>query len=66
MINDTHNILFKNIPHYFPEFADFTEIDVIGFGWFQGWNDGEGDPHGVTEYEQNLVNLIKDVRIACV
>lgn len=39
MINGTRTIL-KNLPHYFPEFADRTEFDFVGFGWFLGWNDG--------------------------
>jgi len=46
--------------------ADFPELEgreyeLIGFGWHQGWNDGcsAGD---VAEYENNMINFIKDVR----
>eukprot|EP01043_Picozoa_sp_COSAG02_P098633 COSAG02_NODE_34773_length_478_cov_1.029024_1_plen_134_part_00 len=41
MINGTREIL-KSLPHYFPEFQDRTEFDMVGFGWFLGWNDGCG------------------------
>ena len=30
--------------------------------WYHGWNDGVDPRHAVPEYEQNLVNLIRDVR----
>ncbi len=36
--------------------------EIAGFVWYQGWNDGCDPEHAVPEYEQNLVNLIKDVR----
>jgi hypothetical protein len=36
MVNGTRTVL-KNIGHYFPEFADRKEFDVVGFGWFLGW-----------------------------
>ncbi|HEX4612487.1 MAG TPA: sialate O-acetylesterase [Urbifossiella sp.] len=35
---------------------------LAGFVWYQGWNDGVDPKTAVPEYEQNLVNLIKDVR----
>jgi hypothetical protein len=35
--------------------------ELAGFVWYQGWNDG-CTKGAVPEYEQNLVNLIKDVR----
>ena len=28
------------VPHYFPEFADRTEFDFVGFGWFLGQENG--------------------------
>jgi len=45
---------------------DFPQLkgekyELAGFVWFQGWNDMY-DETARTEYEQNLVNLIKDVR----
>jgi len=36
--------------------------ELAGFVWYQGWNDGVDPIHAVPEYEQNLVNLIRDVR----
>jgi hypothetical protein len=33
-----------------------------GFIWFQGWND-MFDPDALSEYENNLVHLVKDVRV---
>jgi hypothetical protein len=36
--------------------------ELAGFVWYQGWNDGCDPQHAVPEYEQNLVNLIHDVR----
>lgn len=36
--------------------------ELAGFVWYHGWNDGVDPKHAVPEYEQNLVNLIKDVR----
>jgi len=35
---------------------------LAGFVWYHGWNDGVDPKNAVPEYEQNLVNLIKDVR----
>lgn len=35
---------------------------LAGFVWYQGWNDGCEPKTAVPEYEQNLVNLIHDVR----
>ena len=36
--------------------------ELAGLVWYQGWNDGVDPKAAVPEYEQNLVNLIKDVR----
>jgi hypothetical protein len=49
--------------------SDFPELkgrghEIAGFVWFQGWNDAFGPDDAKTEYEQNLVNLIHDVRKA--
>lgn len=35
--------------------------ELAGIVWYQGWNDG-CDPNAVPQYEQNLVNLIEDLR----
>ncbi len=31
--------------------------------WYHGWNDGVDPQNTVPEYEQNLVNLINDIRV---
>ena len=36
--------------------------ELAGFVWYHGWNDGCEPQTAVPEYEQNLVNLIRDVR----
>ena len=36
--------------------------ELAGFVWYHGWNDGVDPKAAVPEYEQNLVNLIRDVR----
>jgi hypothetical protein len=36
--------------------------ELAGFVWYHGWNDGVDPKKAVPEYEQNLVNLIEDVR----
>src|SRR4029077_10835303 len=47
--------------------ADFAGYDgrgyeLAGFVWYHGWNDGVDPKKAVPEYEENLVNFIKDVR----
>ena len=36
--------------------------EFAGFVWYHGWNDGVDPKTAIPEYEQNLVNLIRDVR----
>jgi hypothetical protein len=36
--------------------------EIAGLVWYHGWNDGVNPQTAVPEYEQNLVNLIQDVR----
>ncbi len=45
---------------HFPDY-DGRGWELAGFVWFQGWND-MCTPPAIPEYEQNLVNLINDVR----
>ncbi|MCE9529083.1 MAG: hypothetical protein K8R36_23800 [Planctomycetales bacterium] len=49
--------LKKDFPGY-----DGRGYELAGFVWYHGWNDGVDPKNAVPEYEQNLVNLIKDVR----
>lgn len=50
-----------NMKTDFPTYAG-QGYEIAGFVWYHGWNDGVGPKRAVPEYEQNLVNLIKDVR----
>ena len=51
-----------NLAEDFPAYGD-RGYEIAGFVWLQGWNDMV-DAQARAEYEQNLVNLIKDVRKA--
>lgn len=43
-----------------PQFKG-REVQLAGFGWHQGWNDRVNGAF-VAEYEQNMVNFIRDIR----
>jgi hypothetical protein len=58
MINDIKASI-NNIATEFPGYSGET-IEIAGFVWFQGWNDGGSDAY-LDEYQSNLINLIKDV-----
>ncbi len=60
MLEDVRKSL-ANLKTEFPADAD-QGYELAGFVWYQGWNDGVDPKNAVPEYEQNLVNLIKDVR----
>jgi len=49
-----------DIENIVPNYKD-QGYEIAGFAWWQGHKDGFS-PELITEYEQNLVNLIKDVR----
>ena len=53
----------KNLKTLFPAYDEAKGYELAGFLWFQGWNDMI-NPKAVAEYEQNLANLIKDLRKA--
>ncbi len=42
--------------------AKGRRIEIAGFVWYHGWNDGCEPDVAVPEYRQNLINLIGDVR----
>lgn len=50
-----------NLKTDFPGY-DGRGYELAGFVWWHGWNDGCEPNTAVPEYEQNLVNLIHDVR----
>ena len=59
MLEEIHDAL-ANMKKHFPDY-DGRGYEVAGFVWFQGWNDMINNA-AVLEYEENLANLIKDVR----
>jgi hypothetical protein len=50
-----------NLKKDFPAY-DGAQVELAGFVWYQGWNDGVNPQTAVPEYEQNLAHLIRDVR----
>jgi alpha-galactosidase len=50
-----------NLGAEFPEWAG-QGYQIAGFGWHQGWADG-GNTAWANEYQQNLANLIDDLRV---
>ena len=50
-----------NLKRDFPTY-DGAEVELAGFVWYQGWNDGVNPQTAIPEYEQNLAHLIRDVR----
>jgi len=58
MINDIKAAI-NNIATEFSGYSG-EAIEIAGFVWFQGWNDGGSDAY-LNEYQSNLINLIKDV-----
>jgi hypothetical protein len=50
-----------NLKKDFPAYDD-SPVELAGFVWYQGWNDGVNPKTAVPEYEQNLAHLIRDVR----
>lgn len=49
-----------NLKSHFPDYSG-EGYEIAGFGWHQGWND-RINQKAVDAYEENLVNLIKDLR----
>jgi len=50
-----------NLKQEFPAY-DGRGYELSGFVWWHGWNDFCDPKHAVPEYEQNLANLIRDLR----
>lgn len=51
----------KNLRTRFPDYDEKAGYEIVGFIWFQGYND-MFDENARKEYGQNLVHLIKDLR----
>jgi len=60
--------IYKTLSKLSSLFPDYQSIygesgyEISGFAWHQGWNDG-CDTNMTKEYEYNLANLIRDIRI---
>ena len=60
MIAEIHEAL-DHLRQDFPADED-QGYELSGFVWYHGWNDGVDPKHAIPQYEENLVNLIHDVR----
>ncbi len=60
LIGYVHETL-DNLKKKFPTYDEKAGYEVVGFVWFQGYND-MFDETGRKEYGTNLVHLIKDLR----
>jgi alpha-galactosidase len=61
MIAHVHDVL-KNLKQRFPSYDEKAGYEVVGFVWFQGFNDLVSGGACIDEYARNLICLIKDVR----
>ena len=61
MMDDIRTGLERIGPALIPGYNEEIGYELLGFVWFQGWNDFIRDDK-VQEYEFNLANLIRDVR----
>ncbi len=61
LLKQTKEVL-ANSKTLFPQFGD-RKLELIGFGWHQGWNDRVNQAFN-DEYEENLANFIRDIRKA--
>ncbi len=59
MLGHVRDVL-ANLKELFPSY-DGKGYELSGFFWHQGWNDGLKKPW-VEVYEENLANLVKDLR----
>jgi hypothetical protein len=61
MVTDFTDGLDK-ISEFYPDYDKDIGYELAGFVWFQGWNDVISWPY-TKEYESNLANFIRDVRL---
>ena len=55
--------ILDNFATEYPQWAT-RGFEIAGFGWFHGWNDGQSsETEYAVRYEQNLVRLIKQLRL---
>jgi hypothetical protein len=60
MVEHVNDVL-ENLKTLFPDYNEAQGYEIAGFLWFQGFNDQFAE-EARAEYEQNLANLIKDLR----
>ncbi|MEI6674350.1 MAG: sialate O-acetylesterase [Verrucomicrobiota bacterium] len=61
MISCVHEV-FANLKKRFPAYDEKAGYEIVGFVWFQGFNDMIEGGKPVAEYGKNLTCLIKDLR----
>ena len=59
LVKKTKDVL-SNVGKYFPSLTEY-DLELAGFGWHQGWNDG-CNMQDTKEYKENLKNFINDIR----
>ena len=59
LVKKTKDVL-NHVEKYFPS-LNGVELELAGFGWHQGWNDG-CSLNDSKEYKENLTNFINDIR----
>ena len=60
MVNHVKKVT-GDLKKLFPDYDESKGYEIAGFLWFQGFND-QFKEETRTEYEQNMANLIKDLR----
>jgi len=61
MVKEVHETL-ANLKKRFPGYDEKAGYEIVGFVWFQGFNDMISGGAPVAEYGKNLTCLIKDLR----
>ena len=61
MVQNVHETL-ANLKKHFPGYDEKAGYEIVGFVWFQGFNDMISGGAPVAEYGKNLTCLIKDLR----
>lgn len=55
------NSVLENLPNSGPQHRSYSQYEIAGLVWFQGWNDLINN-RMVAEYGTNLANWIRDMR----
>ena len=60
-VTDMVSRTLANLKEYHPDYDEEAGYEIVGFVWFQGFNDQFGQA-SKDNYESNMLNFIKDVR----